>query len=147
MYDRSPRFGEFSVICFGCKIVHGCGGRAGGPCDHRIGRVCDSALDFPTADPFTVIEQATVIIGSTSITLQSLQCGSTARFAEAGSDDERRGSGLPSAASLVSSVSVFLPSVGPLPSPAPRIEPGPARWRPGLGALLDARRERGCFWG
>ena len=79
------------------------------------GERCDSALDFPTADLFSVIGQVTVINGIVSITLQPLQCGSAVIFVEAGSDDERGRSGLASAASLVYSVSVFLPSVGPLP--------------------------------
>ena len=105
------------------------------------GERCDSALDLPTTDPFTVIGQGTVITGSVSITLQPLQFGSTAIFVEVGSDDKRGGSGPASAASLVSSVSVFLPSS------TDRVRTHLVT--PLLGALLDARREKGrCsrFW-
>ena len=111
MHDRSSRFGQFRVTFFGCKIVHGCGGRAGGTYGvvMESGERCDSALDFRTAAPLTVIRQGTVIPGSVSITLQPLQYGSTEIFVEVGSDDKRGGSCIASAASLVSSVSVFLP--------------------------------------
>ena len=86
-----------------------------GHADIESGERCDSALDFPAADPFTVLGQGTVITGRVSITPQPPQCGSTEIFVEVGSGDERGGSGLASAASLVYSFSVFLPSVGLLP--------------------------------